>query len=81
LPGSGNLEFVLRYKFLKDRATLNLFASDVLQTSNISPRIDYAGQWIKNSYSCYRQLGVAFKYTFGGYKEKRREAVDTSRFK
>ena len=81
LPGSGNLEFVLRYKFLKDRATLNLFASDLLQTSMISPRIDYAGQWIKNSYSCYRQLGISFKYTFGGYKEKSREAVDTSRFK
>ena len=81
LPASGNLEFVLRYKFMNGRASLNLFALDVLQTTMISPRIDYAGQWIKNSYSCYRQLGISFKYTFGGYKEKKREAVDTSRFK
>ena len=81
LPASGNLEFVLRYKFMNGKASLNLFAQDVFETSMISPQIRYANQWVKNSYSCYRQLGLSFKYTFGGYKEKNREAVDTSRFK
>ncbi len=81
LPASGNLEFVLRYKFMNGKASLNLFAQDVFETSMISPQIRYANQWVKNTFSCYRQLGVSFKYTFGGYKEKNREAVDTSRFK
>ena len=81
LPASGNLEFVLRYKFMNGKASLNLFAQDVFETSMISPRIHYDNQWVKNTFSCYRQLGVSFKYTFGGYKEKNREAVDTSRFK
>ena len=81
LPASGNLDFTLRYKFMNGRAILNLFALDVFQTSKISPQIRYANQWVKNTYSCYRQLGVSFRYAFGEYQEKKREAVDTSRFK
>ena len=28
-----------------------------------------------------RAFGISFNYKFGGYKEKKREEVDTSRFK
>lgn len=66
---------------MNGRAILNLFALDVFQTSKISPQIRYANQWVKNTFSCYRQLGISFRYAFGGYQEKKREAVDTSRFK
>ena len=29
----------------------------------------------------YRSVGLSFTWKFGGYKEKKREEVDTSRFK
>ena len=81
LPPSGNLDLLLRYRFLQSRAQLTFFANNVLETNGINPRIRYKGQWIDNRYSDYRTIGVSFTYSFGGYKAKQREAVDTSRFK
>jgi len=45
------------------------------------PQIRYARQWVTNEYSSFRSVGLSFAWKFGGYKEKKREAVDTSRFK
>ena len=81
LPTSGNVNAALRYGFAKGKAILNLYCNDIFETGQISPRIRFRTQNVTNHYSCFRELGVSFTYKFGGYKEKEREAVDTSRFK
>ena len=47
----------------------------------ISPVIDYGGQYMRSGYKCWRMSVVALTWKFGGYTEKKREAVDTGRFK
>lgn len=81
LPASGNLDASLRWGFANGRGLLNIFCSDIFQTSMISPVIDYGGMYMKSTYKCYRQFGIALTWKFGGYTEKWREAVDTGRFK
>lgn len=81
LPTSGNVNIALRYGFAKNKAILNLYCNDIFETGQISPRIRFKTQNVTNHYSCFREFGVSFTYKFGGYKEKQREAVDTSRFK
>lgn len=81
LPVSGNVNTSLRYSFAKGKAVLNLYCNDIFETGQISPRIRFMTQNVTNHYSCFRELGVSFTYKFGGYKEKEREGVDTSRFK
>ena len=81
LPASGNLDASLRWGFANGRGLLNIFCSDIFQTSMISPVIDYGGMYMKSTYKCYRQFGIALTWKFGDYTEKRREAVDTGRFK
>ena len=81
LPASGNLDASLRWGFAGGRGLLNIFCSDIFQTSMISPVIDYGGQYVHTSYKGWRRAGVALTWKFGGYTEKRREAVDTGRFK
>ena len=81
LPASGNLDASLRWGFADGRGLLNIFCSDIFQTSMISPVIDYGGMYMKSTYKCYRQFGIALTWKFGDYTEKRREAVDTGRFK
>ena len=34
-----------------------------------------------SDYKCWRKIGVALTWEFGGYTEKKREAVDTGRFR
>lgn len=81
LPASGNVDVAIRYTFAKGKALLTLRTNDIFETKQISPRIHFATQNVTNNYSCFREFGVSFTYKFGGYKEKQREAVDTSRFK
>lgn len=82
LPASGKLNAALRYTFAGNRAQITLKCNDIFDTSTISPRIRFEGQNVTNHYVWKnREFGVAFSYKFGGYKEKKREAVDTSRFK
>lgn len=81
LPSSGYVNIGLRYGFAKGKAILNLYCNDLFETGQISPRIRFKTQNVTNHYSCFREFGVSLTYKFGGYKEKRREAVDTSRFK
>ena len=81
LPASGNLDASLRWGFANGRGLLNIFCSDIFQTSMISPIIDYGGMYVKSVYKGYRRFGVSLTWRFGGYTEKRREAVDTGRFK
>ncbi len=81
LPASFAADFDLTYSFLKNRATLTAYVHDLFETGGINPRMDYQGQWLRNAYSCYRELGLKLSLRFNNYKEKQREAVDTSRFK
>lgn len=81
LPSSGFVNAALRYAFGKRKAILNLYCNDIFETSQIKPRIRFATQHVTNNYSSFREFGVSFTYKFGGYKEKKREEVDTSRFK
>ena len=80
LPPSGNLDLSLRCRFWKKRAALRLFCNDLFETGGINPRIDYRGQHLTMTFACYRELGLSFTYTFGGFKERSREEIDTSRF-
>ena len=81
LPSSGNVDVALRYGFMKSKAILNLYCNDLFETGQISPRIRFRTQHVTNRYSCFREFGIAFTYKLGDYKEKQREAVDTSRFR
>lgn len=82
LPRSGHLDAALRYTFAKRKAQLTLKCNDIFNTSTISPRIRFANQNVTNHYlQTTRNFGISFSYKFGGYKEKKREDVDTSRFK
>lgn len=82
LPRSGNLNTALRYTFAKGKAQLTLKCDDIFNTSTISTRIRFGNQNVKNHYMrTTREFGVSFNYKFGGYKEKKREEIDTSRFK
>ena len=81
LPASSNVDAAIKYTFAKGKALLTLRCNDIFETGQISPRIHFATQNVTNNYSCFREFGVSFTYKFGGYKEKQREAVDTSRFK
>lgn len=81
LPANGKLDASIRWGFADGRGLLNIFCSDIFQTSKISPEIDYGGMYLKAGVKNYRRFGVALTWKFGGYTEKRREAVDTGRFK
>ncbi|MCR2006023.1 outer membrane beta-barrel family protein [Bacteroides acidifaciens] len=82
LPRSGNLNTALRYTFAKGKAQLTLKCDDIFNTSTISTRIRFGNQNVKNHYMrTTREFGISFNYKFGGYKEKKREEIDTSRFK
>ena len=81
LPANGKLDASIRWGFADGRGLLNIFCSDIFRTSKISPEIDYGGMYLKAGVKNYRRFGVALNWKFGGYTEKRREAVDTGRFK
>lgn len=81
LPASGNVDAALQIKFLKQkRAILKIFCNDIFETSQISPYINFKGQYIDMDLSCFRHFGVSFSYAFGNYKEKKYKKIDTSRF-
>ena len=81
LPTSGNLDLGLRYAFAGGNCILTAWCKDIFQTAGIDPQIRYGRQWVTNDYSCFRSVGLSLAWKFGGYQEKKREAVDTSRFK
>lgn len=81
IPTCGNLSATLRYSFMNGNAILTAWCRDIFQTSMPCPQIRYDRQWVTNNYSSFRSVGLSFTWKFGGYKEKKREKVDTSRFK
>lgn len=81
LGASGNLSSSLMWTFDKDRARLILKADDIFNTRTPTASIDYKGQKsILKAYRYTRTFSILFVYRFGGYKEREREEIDTSRF-
>ncbi len=81
LGASENLSSALTWTFDKDRARLILKADDIFNTRTPVGSIDFKGQ--KSTLKAFRDnrtLSLSFIYRFGGYKEKERKEVDTSRF-
>ena len=81
IPQGSGLDMSLTWKFNKDRASLKVGCYDIFETQGVSPYINYGNQVVKNWYPSYRSYNVTFSYRFGAYKEKKREEVDTSRFR
>lgn len=82
LPASGNIDASVRWTFDSDRACLTLKGADLFDTSAINPKINFKSQNLTNRFlDSRRTVELSFSYKFGNYKEKKREEVDTSRFK
>ena len=81
LGASGNLSSALTWTFDKARARLILKADDIFDTRTPRAFINYKGQKsMLKAYRYTRTFSLSFVYRFGGYKEKERKEVDTSRF-
>jgi Outer membrane protein beta-barrel family len=82
LSRSGNLDAALKWTFAKERAQLTIKGADLFDTSLITPEIHFANQNVTNHYlQNTRTFSVSLSYKIGDYKEKKRQEVDTSRFK
>jgi len=82
LSRSGNVDASLRWTFAGQKATLTLKANDLFENSAITPKINFKGQNLTNHFlHPTRSVELSFSYKFGNYKEKKRDEVDTSRFK
>lgn len=80
LPASGYIDAALQIKFLKNKqATLKLFCTDIFESDNDDPYINFKGQKLEIDSDNFRHFGISFSYAFGNYKEKEHKEVDTSR--
>ena len=63
------------------KAQLTLTGNDLFDSRNrMDLRIDYANQHSRTKFNkSNRNITLSFLYKFGGYKEKKRKEVDTSR--
>ena len=74
----------VRWNFAGSKACIRLKANDIFNSmeGNLDLTLRNKGQYMdmhSNNYS--RNILLSFTYKFGGYKEKERKKVDTSRFK
>lgn len=82
LSRSGNIDTSLKWTFAGERAQLTIKGADLFNTSLVKPDIHYSDQLVTNRFiQNTRAFTLSFSYKLGNYKEKKREAVDTSRFK
>lgn len=78
----GNVDASLRWTFARNKACLTLKGVDLFDTAGITTVMNYKGQNVTNRLTNpTRAAELSFSYKFGKYKEKKREEVDTSRFK
>ena len=72
----------LKWTFLNDRASLTLKGDDIFASS--IPRtikINQGNQWSRmRKLNDERCLKLSFVWKFGGYKERKHDSIDTSRF-
>lgn len=70
-----------KWTFAKGKATLSARCNDLFETGVPQATIRFKGQHLDMDTGYYtRSVTVHFSYRFGGYKEKERKEVDTSRF-
>lgn len=82
LDRSWYIDAALRWTSNNQKAQITLKGSDLFNTSDINPSIRFEKQNVTNRFmQDSRSVELSFSYKFGSYKEKKREEVDTSRFK
>jgi hypothetical protein len=77
----GDLSAGVTWSFAQERAKIIFKGTDFFKTNTPNASIYYMGQ--KSSLDATRDtrsFSLSFVYRFGGYKEKERKEVDTSRF-
>ena len=81
VPTSGYLNAAITWNPLNnDKLQVKAYCNDIFKTNKGYLHDYYKGQHVVNEIHEDRILGVSLTYRFGGYKEKRHEKVDTSRF-
>ena len=71
----------LRYTFAKGKGELQLAGTDLFNTLNPRTRIRDGVQHLDmNLHNHNRSIQVSLTYRFGGYKQKKADEIDTSRF-
>ena len=76
----GSVDASLQWTSTNGKAKLILKGVDLFQTTAPHTEIDWEGQRMKQHLDWdNRNVSLTFIYKLGGYKEKKREAVDTSR--
>ena len=76
----GSVDASLQWISNDGKAKLILKGQDLFSSSNPHTKIDWEGQRMEQCLDFdNRNVSLSFIYKFGGYKEKKREAVDTSR--
>ncbi|MDH6359171.1 outer membrane beta-barrel family protein [Parabacteroides sp. PF5-9] len=71
----------LKWTFLEERASLTLNANDIFRSGYPTAKVNIENQWSQlNKLNDLSYVKLSFVYKFGGYKEKRHDKVDTSRF-
>lgn len=81
IPTSGYLNAALTWKPLtSDKLMVKAFCNDIFETGDNYLHDTYKGQYVSNELHRGRALGINLTYRFGGYKAKKHEKVDTSRF-
>lgn len=76
----GSVDASLQWISNDGKAKLILKGQDLFRSSNPHTKIDWEGQRMEQCLDFdNRNVSLSFIYKFGGYKEKKREAVDTSR--
>lgn len=81
LGSSYDVSAGLKWIFAKDKASLTMNYNNIFQ-SNMpkSIRINTSNQYSRMKALEYSFFNVAFSWKFGGYKERKHEKVDNSRF-
>ncbi len=80
-PAAGYLNAALTWKPLKgDKLTMKAYCNDIFETGDNNLHDTYKGQHVINNMYFGRIIGLSLTYRFGGYKAKKHEEVDTSRF-
>lgn len=76
----GTADVSLQWTSANKKATLILKGEDLLDMSSPHTLIDWEGQRMEQHLNWdNRNVSLTFVYKLGGYREKKREAVDTSR--
>lgn len=81
LGSTGDFSAGFTWTFAKERMKLILNIEDIFNTNTPTASIDYQNQKSRmDAFRDTRLISLSFIYRFGGFKEKERKEVDTSRF-